>query len=553
MLSPQAILDRLGRRFDLLVAGSRDQPSRQRSLRAAIDWSWDLLPPEQRTLLRRLAVFAGGAGLEAAEEVCGRSGGAPVLNGLEALVDQGLLISVTDPEGRPRVRMLETIREYALEGLGASGELDAVRRRHAAFFLGLAEAAAPELWGARQLTWFERLERDHNNMRAALQWSLAADPTTGLRLAWALARFWFERGYAAEARGWVTALLGRPETRERSAARARALLFAAALARLFGDDDAARGHVDEGLAISRELGDRVNTAEALLEVAYQLHQRSDLDQADEVVRSAIALWRDLADPQHVAQAMNLDGEVARSRGDLDRAAASYEESLALARAAGDVLGVGARLHNLAHVALLRADHARATDLFRESLRIARDVGSPNIAMLCVAGLAAVAVAAGTPQTAARAVRLFGIAEAMRETSGWLMSPPDRAVYDRNVALARARLGSSAFAAVLADARAMTHDEALDYASETRTEWPAAALAPTAARPPDRTPLTAREQEVAALVARGFTNQQIAGELRIASGTARAHLEHILAKLGLHSRAQVAAWAVQRGLAVEPSA
>jgi predicted ATPase len=287
LLPPAALLARLDRRLEVLTGGARDLPERQRTLRATLDWSYDLLDAGAQALFRRLAVFAGGCGLEAAQAV-GSAGASPAVSGdvleeLGILVDQSLLRLDEPADGEPRLSMLETIRAYGLERLAASGEEAQVWRCHATYYLALAEQAEPALLGPEQVTWLARLERERDNLRAALSWAWESGETeVGLRIAGALWRFWHLHGYVSEGRGWLDALLERDAAegnRAPQAVRAKALRSAGGLAFFQGDYARAEVHYDDARRLYEILGDEENRAGALHNLGIVASARAALQDA----------------------------------------------------------------------------------------------------------------------------------------------------------------------------------------------------------------------------------------------------------------------------------
>ena len=395
LLSPPAILARLDRRLDLLAAGPRDRPPRQQSLRAALAWSHDLLTADEQALFRRLAVFAGGCALEAAEVVAGTMddgrrtihaqdvgppsyvvrGPSSVFEGLASLVAQSLLRSEEQADGEPRFSMLETIREYALERLEVSGEAAVARQRHAAYYLALAEEADPKLRSAEQLPWLERLEGEHDNLRAALVWGLspAGESATAMRLAAALAWFWYLRGHFSEGRGWLDRALAAPEKAPAST-RARGLNGAGNLAYAHGDYAGAAAAYEEGLALFRGLGDTQGVANVLNNLGNLARARGDYPRAVALLEENLALRRQLGDRGGLALALNNLGLVAHHGGDHARAARFFEESLALNRELGDRHHVALALNNLGNLAQQRGDYTLATTLHQENLALCRELG-----------------------------------------------------------------------------------------------------------------------------------------------------------------------------------
>ena len=556
LLSPQALLARLGRRLSLLTGGARDLPARHQTLRGTIDWSYDLLEAGERALFARLAVFVGGCSLEAAEAVCGGGDDPPpdVLEDLALLVDKSLLRQAEGPDGEPRFGMLETIREYAAERLEASGEAETPRRRHAEYFLALAEQAAPELLGPRQGAWLDRLEREHDNLRAALAWALErGEEALGLRLAAVLGHFWAVRGYLGEGQGLLERALARwPEAP--APLRAEALSATGHLAYIRCEFDQAAALHEESLSLRRALGDRRGVALSLHYLGRVAHYQGDLDQAAALYDESLAIRRALGDERGVALSLNSSGVLARDRGDDERARTLYEESLALFRALGDTWGIGLLLNNLARVARDGEDWERTTALCAESLAVFRAVGDPHGIAWVLSNLVVVAQRRGAWELAAR---LYGAAETIREALGagpLSLSPSERAKYEAAVAATRDRLGDSAFGAALAAGRELAPEQvagaALAAGELTTGARHPDGRSPAPAPPvpiPERSPLTRREREIAALVARGLTDRQIAETLVITEGTVGVHLGNIFTKLDLHARAQLAVWATEHGL------
>jgi len=349
-LPAPAILSRLASRLPLLTGGARDRPTRHQTLRGAIAWSYHLLTPAEQVAFRRLGIVAGGCTLEAAAVVVGpiTPATAPsdvadpprtpcdtepaILDILAALVEQGLLRSEEDRGGEPRFRMLETIREYALEQLAAGRESEVIRRQHAAYYLDLAERAAPQTEGPESRWWLERLDADHDNLRQALSWFADHDPTAGLRLGAALTVFWRARGHAAEGRRRLASLLTRPGAQDRT--RARALRCAADLAHAQRDHAAAWALSDEGLTISRACDDRLEVALALDTSAAAAGIRGDVAIARARFAESLALYREVGDQLRVASILINLSDIARQANDAAGARACLDESIAQARAAG---------------------------------------------------------------------------------------------------------------------------------------------------------------------------------------------------------------------------
>jgi len=545
---PHALLGRLARRLELLTDGAHDQPERLRSLRAGIAWSYDLLSADEQRLFRRLAVFAGGCTLAAAEAV-DPVGATAMLGLVAALVDRSLLQPVaTTGGGEPRFAMLETIRACAMERLEAGGEALVARRAHAAWFRSLAEHAEPGLRGPDQQHWRDVLEADLDNLQAALAWALdAADPEDadqGVLLVGALWYFWFQRGLTGEARRWLALALARAPL---GRARAEALLGAGTLAWRQGDLTAARVHPEESTALWRDHDDRAGVAEALhvlghvrfdqrdhlaarelFEESLQVYRRAgdtigglpllgDLGlvayheganaTADGILRESLALYREHGLKDRVAGALNLLGDPAQLAGDHEQATARYQESLALWGELRGTPGIASALHKLGQVSCSTGDLATARARLAESLALQRELGNRQGIADCLAGLAGTG-AAGDPK---RAARLLAASSALLEAIGVPLAPVDQA----------------AIALALTDNDAPSADAARSEAGLDR--------------------LSPREREVSRLIAQGLTNRQIARALAITEKTVGSHVDHVMTKLDLHSRTRIAVWATQHGL------
>jgi predicted ATPase/DNA-binding SARP family transcriptional activator len=372
LLPPPELLVQLEHPLTVLTGGPRDAPARQRTLRATIAWSHDLLTRQEQELFARLSVFAGGCTLEAADWVGGSS--SDTLDMLASLVDQSLVRQTAGPDGAARLGMLETIREYARERLEFSGEAEAARRRHAAFFLSLAGEAAPELSGPDQAAWMDRLEIEHNNLRQALTTYHEHDEGEDeLRLAAALWRFWWQRGFLHEGRQRLEQALAR-EADVAKEIRATAHDGAGALAEAQGDLAAAAIHHEAALALRRELGDRRGEARALTDFGIIADKMGDPERAMQLFAAALAIARAEDDrPQLAACLANL-GFVSLDQGDHQRAASSFKESLDLFRELGDQRNLSYVLGGLGNLAFLNGDYAGAATLQEESLNVLRELG-----------------------------------------------------------------------------------------------------------------------------------------------------------------------------------
>jgi predicted ATPase/DNA-binding SARP family transcriptional activator len=446
VLTPEAILERLGSRLDLLTSGPRDLPRRQRTLRGAIDWSFELLEPAEQALFARLAVFSGGCSLEAAEHVC-----AADLDALSALVDRSLA-----RQREARFTMLETIREYALERLDASAEGDGIRLRHAEHFLELAERAQePISGGAEQARWLDRLEIEHDNLRAAFAWLRATGRIDlELRLAVALRLFWRLRGHLTEGRAVLEAAIARSAD-EPPALRAEALAAVEVLAFRQGDYTATAAFCEEARELYSELGDRLGIARMTGELGNVLHARGELDRALELYGEAVSFLREIGDTARLSTALANMGSVANAMGDYDRSAALTEEAAEMHRADGDRDGLAIALHNLARTELKRGRPERARELFRESLEIAVELGYRELIAYCLEAVAEL-LADVDPATAAR---LVGAADALFEELGVPMGSEEKAGRERAVGLLRDALGEETFSSLRSEGGGLAPEQA----------------------------------------------------------------------------------------------
>ena len=398
LFPPQALLARLGNRLKLLIGGARDLPQRQQTIRDAIGWSYDLLDPAEQALFARLGVFVGGWTLEAAETVCGADNELPidVVDGIASLVDKSLIQQAEGIGDEPGFSMLETIREYALERLEASGEAATMRRRHAAYYLALAEQAEPALFGSREGIWVERLEREHDNLRATLVWSQGAEGSAevGLRLVGALAFFWRKHNYVSEGHRWIESALALPNAERRPAARAKTLNRAGNLAHEQGDSVAARGFYDESLALFRSLGDKHGSAKTLADLGVTAWAQGDYSRATLLCEESLALYRELGDRQGSAWALTWLGSVVRDRGDYARAIALFEESLALCQEVGHIGGIGLALNSMGDAVDRQGDYVRAMALYQEALTLFRQVDQKDMIPVVLSNLGHVAYECG---------------------------------------------------------------------------------------------------------------------------------------------------------------
>jgi non-specific serine/threonine protein kinase len=524
-------------------------------MRGAIAWSYELLSPDEQTLFRRLAVFVGGFTLEAVEAVCGDGG--EVLAGVGALVDQSLVRLTERPDGGtgggeragdvPRYRMLETVREFGLEQLAASGEEDATRRAHAGWYLDLAERHWERLVSLAFLKDLDRIAADLDNLRAALAWLEQVGDAAGmLRLAGSLGEFWVIRSHRQEGFAWLERafdLISR--TTVPATVRARALRAFGLLAKSLGDDQRARAAASESLALWRDLGDRQGTALALHVLGFVDLAQGRYGQAVAHSAEAQAIFEALGNRWWVAGVRSdILGRAVWGQGDLAAATAILEESLAVYHELEDPLNAASTLTHLGFVACDRGDRVGAAARFAAGLPLRRQLGSQEALAVWLAGVATLAATCGEPE---RAARFVGAAEGLRGLLGSAFKLPERAAFDRATGGTRLALGDPGFAVAWAAGQALPLGQALDEAAEflTLVAAPAPPAEPRGAA--DTADLTPREREVLRLLVAGRSDKEIAAILFIGLRTVQSHTEHLYAKLGVRNRHEATAVAVRRGL------
>ncbi|MHB9091810.1 MAG: LuxR C-terminal-related transcriptional regulator [Chloroflexota bacterium] len=464
LLTPKRLLERLkatGGESPLhtLAGGWRDAPPRLRTMRASIEWSYDLLDRDEQALFERSSVFRGGWSLEATEAVCGEGLSIDVFDGLASLVDKSLVQQVEPRGGEARFVMLELIHEYARERLEASGEGETLRRRHATYFVETAERAEPELRLAGYDYWCDRFEVEMDNLRAVLEWALGdGDVTLGVRLAGALCLFWYGKGHHVEAIRWSKALLGRLDEVPADY-HPRFLVTTGHMAWMY-DLDEARRLFAKALDTARTLGDKAQTAWALTFLGYSSMREPQA--AMSLTEEGLAVFRSLEHKPGVAQALNMVGEIARVQGDDSRARRAYEDCLAVLRETGEARRTCYIYNSLAYLAEHEGDHQRALYLGREVLLIAQARGDRHEMAQVLMSFAGAVGALGQPQ---RAARLLASGEVALERMGALSQPSDKPEYERTLAALRAQIGEPALQAALHEGRQIPLEQAMADALE----------------------------------------------------------------------------------------
>jgi len=536
LLPPEAISERLEDSLGLLTGGSRDLPDRQQTLRATIEWSYDLLGDEGRKLLAACSVFRGGVPLEMIESVCTRARvGVAVLDGLQELVDQSLLRPLP-PSGPPRYLMLETIREFAAERLAGTPEAGRLRGAHAAAFLALADEAGRPMTGPGQKDWLERLDLEHNNLRAAIDWYCEQDPRAALRLSIAMSWFWSLHGHYNEGRQRLRQLLDLIPDQDKM--RVRALNGAAWLAIDQGDYPGADRLLDESTELSRRLNDKAGEGMAAAFRARSLLSSDRVAEAAPFPERAFALLTEADDRAGIAFALFYRALSAQFTGQLEAACDLHERCVALCQELGfaSLRARALQLLGFGRLELGQLKAARAA--LEEGLPASVGVGDRFVIPIGLSGFAGLAAKTGQHRMA---LRLAGAAGAYRDAYGSAFPEPNRAYLESWLAPSLRAAGAAA-AGLLAEGRQMTLTAALEFAlaNEPDEAW----------RAGPGPGLTRREREVAVLAARGLTNRDIAARLCLSVRTVEAHVDHILTKLGFRTRTQLAAWAHEEGLLAE---
>ncbi|MBA2557983.1 MAG: tetratricopeptide repeat protein [Chloroflexi bacterium] len=548
MFPPAALLSRLERRLPLLTGGPRDAPDRHHAMRGSIEWSHDLLSMEEQALFRRVAVFVGGFTLEAAETVAGVPGDPDVnvVDGITSLVGKSLVRPVRSVAD-PRFSMLETIREFALERLVASGEEGGIRNAHITWCLGFAQQAESGSNGPEPDA-FARVEAEMDNMLVALAWAMEReDADTSVRLAAALGPIWLRRGPFGASRVWLEQALSLGDGP--AGARVAAEITLAELAFLQGDLAQATALGEQALSGARAAGNRPGAARALLAIGQAVDRQGDLARSARCHNEALALFRALGDARGIAKTLDHLGVVAWLSGEFDRFAALAEEALTLWRETGDSAQIIMALDRLSLVARLRGERERQAALAKEVVALSRALGDRWVVASTLWTVASIAGERGRFDMSAR---FFGAEKALREATGFVLDPAFLRDYDRVVSDVRAALGEAAFELALAGGQALQPAQALAEAEalmdRLMTEPDTAAMTSASVAEGTGWGLTRREAEVLCLLAEGHADKEIAAALNISRHTVGHHVASILAKLGVGSRAAAAAHAVRQGLA-----
>lgn len=586
VLTVQDITTRLKNRFALLISTQHaGLEPRHHTLRATIDWSYALLTPDEQTLLRRLAVFTAGWTLDMAEVVYAGGGidSGSTLNLLSSLVDKSLIIAETTSRAQARYRLLETIREYALEKLDEVGETPQLRDRHLELFLARAEEAAPKLSEAYQQLWLNWLEGEHDNLRSALAWSLESGQIeAGLRIAIAISRFWEIRGYVQEGLEWFEQLLTRADEKISPIVHANALTFAGFLAMFLGRASIATAYGQKAVALAEEVGDDCNPililalsslssgarAEGDFPTAFAISARTiqllrdssespfflgmallahggvaielgNFDIARAALDESLAIAREAGDAFRIAHALNSLGDLARCEQNYTDAQIAYEKSAALLRELGAQHDLASILSNLGYTYLHLGDIERAQTLFSESMIIHQtQLNKPGMKE-CLIGFAGIALMAGQPSVGARLLAVAGVDRVQSAAPVWLATQMESGQF---LERAQSSLTDIEFQSEQFAGRAMSLEQAVDFALRLPLKKRSIVVTREAT---DN--LTSREREIAALIGQGKTNGEIAVELVLSKRTVETHVSNILSKLNLSNRSQIIRWVNEQGL------
>jgi predicted ATPase/DNA-binding CsgD family transcriptional regulator len=581
VLTVEQIAARLDDRFRLLTAASHVTYSQHDTLRAALDWSHNLLTVPEQTLLQRLSVFPGGCSLPAIETVC--TGDSVeherVIDLLSSLVSKSLIVADTLQRGEARYWMLETIRQYGQAKLITSGEWSALQDRHLEYVLHVTEETEPKLRGQYQQLWLDWLENEFASIRAALAWSLESrNIEVGLRIVIALYQFWTIRDYAEEGLAWSERLLAEANESVSLAVRANTLSYATNLAGFRGNTAAIERYRRSAILIAEKAGDKDRSALiwALNAQYFAAHTEGDhqteftlakriiqlqreagdayllaialstgsftamslgkYNEARQLLDEGLPLLREMGNPYRIAMALNFSGDLARCEGNYAQAQAAYEESIALLREINAVRDLASVSHNLGHVCLRLDDIRRARDLFDQCMATHQAQGNAPGMAECLIGFAGLSIVCGLPAAGARLLGALVAIGGERIATAWAATKLE---YEHYLALARAGLTEAEFEAEQAAGRTFTLERAVAYARDVAQS---AIAAQKASQQPDA--LTLREREVVALIARAKSNDEIATELVVSKRTVEKHIANIRSKLGFSKRAEIVRWALE---------
>ena len=590
VLTLQEISEHLDHRFTLLISRPRsDLDARHSTLRATIDWSHDLLSASEQVMLRRLSVFAGGCSLSTVKTVCAGEEveHERVIELMSLLVNKSLIVAQTLERSEARYSFLETIRQYAQERLLASGEWEAIRDRHLHCFLKLTEETDPKLRGEYQRLWLNWLDTEYDNIRAALAWAVeggrqeSSRVEAGLRITTSLYQFWRIRDYVEEGLNWCKQLFAEANDEISPIVRANALVYTSLMAGIrgqiedqmrFAEEAVLSGEVAgeagkqalanalgaqgyaarkvgdyltaftlamRGIELLREVGDIYMLSLSLSLNSFAAMTIGKYEEARAMLDEALPLLREAGDLYRIAMALNYAGDLARCERNYQQAQTAYEESISLLRRIDAVRDLASALHNLGHACLHLGDIEQAKALFSESMALHQEQGNRPGMAECLLGFGALAITADLPAAGARLLAAAAALGGRQITFEWAAT---RLEYEHYLERARAGLTETTFQAEQAVGRTFSLEQAVAYAQDVTLK---AAAAQKARNKLDE--LTGREREVAALIAQGKSNGEIADELVVSKRTVESHIANILSKLGVMNRAQIVRWAIETGL------
>ena len=539
-LSVKQIAERLDDRFNLLIGGSRTAPPRHQTLAATIDWSYALLSEREQKLLQRFSVFLGGGTLETVESVCEGDGdnGNEVLYTLSQLVDKSLVVA-SQMSGKKRYFLLETIREFVLEKLAESQEMKTTKDRHLDFFLQFAEEAEQKLTGPDELIWYERLELEHDNLRAALSWAVASrNAEVGLRLAGSLSYFWFVQGYLREGIIWLEKVLENSQ--------GASLAYQAKTLRSLGgllissekkDFDQISKLFKESLELYCKLDDQSGIAWILNQFGVIAMMQGELDKAKQFLEKSLALRREIGNPWDIAQTLQNFAPLFLRQNDYASAREFTEETIVWFQRAGYKRGVVRTSMDFAEIARLEGDSENAVALLTEALPQFLQFGDKWSSADVLESLATLAIEQNKFKQAAQ---LFGIAEALRKEIGMPLQNFDHEHYQMDIATLQENLSKTEFSHAWRKGRAMSLEQVIEFVSQ-KPEVSSSVGNKTFEE------LTKRELETAALITQGMSNREIAEAMTVTVKTVEAYVTRILRKLGFDSRVQIATWVIDKDI------
>jgi non-specific serine/threonine protein kinase len=539
-LSAQQIAERLDDRFGLLTAGSHTAASRHQTLAATIEWSYTLLSEKEQILLQRFSVFPGGGTLKAIESVCIGNGikKSEVLDTLSQLVDKSLVVT-SQISGKKRYSLLETIREFALEKLAQSQEMESTKNRHLDFYLQFVEEAEPKIKGPEELIWYARLEAEHDNLRAALGWALESrNAEAALKLASSLSFFWFVQGHMREGIIWLEKALEKSQGAS-LASRAKALRFLGGLliSSEKKDFDQISKLFKESLELYRKQDNQSGIAWILNQLGVIAMMQGEFNKAKQLLEESLALRKEIGDPWDIAQTLQNFAPLSLRQNDYASAREFAEKTITWFQRAGYKRGVVRTSMDLAEIARLEGDSANAVAILTKALPQFLQFGDRWSSAEVLESLATLTIERSKFKQAAQ---LFGMAEALREKIGMPLHSFEYGNYQKDILTLRKNLNETEFSQAWRKGRAIPLEKVIEFVSQ-EPEMYSSVVKKTIEE------LTAREREAAILIAQGMSNREIADAMTVTVKTVEANVTRILRKLGFDSRVQIATWVIDNDL------